>query len=137
MQNYDINPDRYASEDPEAFQKWAMKRNYFIERLRAPEVHWFFYQGLEAIQHGFFFPGVSSLLNGIEASLRVTIAQVNKNEAYVTELSRYKVLSNNLIKNGLDLGMPVDKLAFPGETDFVIAQLGEIDKISKPDKVAL
>ena len=61
---------------------------------------------------------MSSLLNGVEASLRVTIAQVSSEAKAIEELSPYKVLSNNLIQNAAELGMPVDALAFPGEENF-------------------
>lgn len=101
---------------------WAQERNHFIETLCAAEFHWFFVQGLDAIKNEYYVPGVSSLLNGIEASLRVTIAQVSGElaEKPLDELSPYRVLSNNLILNAQELGMPVVALAFPGETDFLV-----------------
>lgn len=117
----------------EHFQKcalWAPARNHFFERLCAAEFHWFFVQGLDAIENGFFIPGVSSLLNGIEASLRVTIAQVSSTGTSIEELSPYRVLSNNLILNASELGMPTYELAFPGESDFD-AKL----KSEKPNRV--
>ena len=98
---------------------WWKERNHFFETLSAAEFHWFFVQGLDAIMNGLFVPGVSSLLNGIEASLRVTIAQVSTDAKTIEELSPYKVLSNTLIVNARDLGLPVEALAFPGETDFL------------------
>lgn len=115
------------------FQKcapWAPARNHFFERLCAAELHWFFVQGLDAIENDFFVPGVSSLLNGIEASLRVTIAQVSDKGAMIEELSPYRVLSNKLILNAAELGMPIKALAFPGESDFE-AKL----KSEKPNRI--
>lgn len=103
------------------FQKcgdWAQERNYFFEWLCAGEFHWFFVQGLDAIKNEFYVPGVSSLLNGIEASLRVTITQISSEDIALPEPSQYKVLSNNLIKQAKELGLPVELLAFPGEDDF-------------------
>lgn len=98
---------------------WALERNHFFETLCAAEFQWFFVQGLDAIKNGLYIPGISSLLNGIEASLRVTIAQVSTTDIIVNELSPYKVLSNPLINNALELGLPVHALAFPGEVDFL------------------
>ena len=90
----------------------------FVERLCGAEVHWFFVQGLQAIRSNLYVPGVCSLLNGIEASLRVTIARATSGGC-IEELSPYRVLSNTLIKSGQQLGMPVEALAFPDEVDFL------------------
>jgi hypothetical protein len=98
--------------------EWAPLRNFFFERLCAAEFHWFFIQGIDAIMNGLYIPGVSSILNGIEASLRMTLAQVTAGEKPVIELSPYRVLSNNLIFNARDMGMPIAVLAFPNEADF-------------------
>ncbi len=111
-------------DDPEALrwlecerEKYQEKAQY-VQRLCAAEMHWFFVQGLQAIQSDLYVPGVCSLLNGIEASLRNTIAQVTAGGG-TEELSPYRVLSNTLIKSGQQLGMPVEALAFPSETDFI------------------
>lgn len=100
---------------------WWKERNYFFETLCAAEFHWFFVQGLDAIRNEYYVPGLSSLLNGIEASLRVTIAQVSgpPDGEPLDGLSPYRVLSNNLIRNGQEIGLPVEALAFPGEVDFL------------------
>lgn len=97
---------------------WAKERNFFLEWLCAAEVHWFFVQGLDAVRNEFIVPGVSSLLNGIEASLRVTIEHVKSQERVPPEPSPYKVLSNNLLLKAEEMGMPINLLAFPGEGDF-------------------
>ena len=111
---------------------WALERNHFFETLCAAEFHWFFVQGLDAIRNEYYVPGVSSLLNGIEASLRVTIAQVSISPkgASLDELSPFRVLSNNLIMNAQEVGMPVEALAFPGEVDFQ-----EKLRTAKPNRV--
>lgn len=111
---------------------WAKERNHFFESLCAAEFHWFFVQGVDAIRNEHYVPGASSLLNGIEASLRVTITQVTgaESEKPIDGLSPYRVLSNNLIVNASDVGMPVNTLAFPGESDFLEKLL-----TSKSDRV--
>ncbi len=102
----------------ELYVEWAPLRNFFFERLCAAEFHWFFIQGVDAIMNGLYVPGVSSLINGLEASLRMTLAQVTTSKHPVREMSPYRVLSNNLIVNARDIGVPVSVLAFPNETDF-------------------
>lgn len=59
-----------------------------------------------------------SFLNGIEASLRITLAQI-ENPKLVEELDPKKLLSNRLLKSARDLGVPVDALAFPLEKNFI------------------
>ena len=130
----DGSQPNHAAHILEHFEKnraWAKERNHFFERLCAAEFHWFFVQGVDAIANGYFVPGVSSMLNGIEASLRVTIAQVSaEGEGTLDELSPYRVLSNNLLLNARDLGMPVEALAFPGEDDFLTKLASE-----KPNRI--
>ena len=126
----DINHAEHIIDQFQKCASWSIERNHFFESLCAAEFHWFFVQGLDAISNGFFVPGVSSLLNGVEASLRVTIAQVSSGEKSVEDISPYKVLSNNLIKNAADLGMPIDALAFPGENDFRVRLSSQ-----KPNKI--
>lgn len=123
------------SDLPEDVRMWltetkanSEKLNHFFEVLAAAEFHWFFIQGLQAIRSRLYVPGVSSLLNGVEASIRVTIAQISGQEP--EELSPYRVLSNSLIRDAEVLGMPVHLLAFPGETDFA-EKLASV----KPNKV--
>ncbi|MBS1629376.1 MAG: hypothetical protein JST27_04895 [Bacteroidetes bacterium] len=94
-------------------------RNFFFERFSAAEFHWFFVQGVDCMFNEFYVPAVSSLLNGIEASLRITISQIQNPRSEFVELTPYKVLSNNLIADARGFGVPVEALAFPNETDFL------------------
>ena len=98
--------------------EWSPLRNFFFERLCAAEFHWFFIQGIDALMNGLYVPAVSSLLNGIEASLRVTIDQINNPNNELLDLSPYKVLSNNLIRDAREIGLPTSSLAFSTESDF-------------------
>lgn len=102
----------------EISREWSFLRNFFFERLCAAEFHWFFVQGIDALLNGLYVPAVSSLLNGIEASLRVTLDQISNPTNELKNLTPYKVLSNSLINNAKNHGMPTDCLAFPGEIDF-------------------
>lgn len=99
--------------------EWSPMRNFFFERLNAAEFHWFFVQGVDCMFNEFYVPAVSSFLNGIEASLRITISQIQNPENEYVELTPYKVLSNNLISDAKELGMPIDSLAFPNEINFL------------------
>lgn len=100
-------------------REWSPLRNFFFERLSAAEFHWFFVQGVDCMFNEFYVPAVSSLLNGIEASLRITISQIQNPQNKSLELNPYKVLSNNLISDAKDLGLPVEALAFPSESNFL------------------
>jgi hypothetical protein len=93
-------------------------RNYFAVTLMNPTFHWFFVQGLQALEQELYIPGVSALLNGIEASIRVTVAQLAEGYDGNLSLSPFQLLSNTLLKRAGELGMPIDALAWPGEADF-------------------
>ncbi len=97
----------------------SVEANFFFEALSAAEFHWFFVQGLAALRAELYLPGVSSLLNGIEASLRVTIHQLTPDPTGGTEPSPYRVFSNVLLSGAREVGLPVEVLAFPDEHDFV------------------
>lgn len=70
------------------------------------------------------------MLNGIEASLRVTLEQLAHNPNDDFELSPYRILSNKLILSASEAGLPVNALALKGEDDF-------LDKLAsaKPNRV--
>lgn len=94
------------------------ERIFFLKHHLGAEVHWFFSQGSEALKQGLILPACSSFIIGIESSLRVTMAQIEK-PALVEELDPTRILSNRLLVAARDAGLPVNKLAFPEETDFI------------------
>ena len=120
FEEFTYNPKDNIAYFFEPIKELSPLKNFFIEHLQAAEFHWFFVQGVDALMNGFYVPAVSSLLNGIEASLRVTISQASNSEHKIIELSSHKVLSNNLIKNAKELGLPTSALAFSNEKDFEI-----------------
>jgi hypothetical protein len=78
-----------------------------------------FRSGHDAYVNELYVPALSSFLNGIEASLRVTLHLINKEaDQDIRDLSPYRVLSNNLISQAEAAGMPVKYLAFNDEEDF-------------------
>lgn len=98
----------------------AQRRSFFCLSLMNPSFHWFFTQGQQALELGLYIPGVSALLNGIEASLRVTMAQLEPD--YLgdkLELSPYQNLSNTLLRKGRDSGLPVELLKLQEDEDFL------------------
>lgn len=94
------------------------ERVFFAEQGLGAEVHWFFTQAVQALRSELYLPACTSFLNGIEASLRVTMSQV-ENPVRVEELDHVKTLSNSLLNSARDAGLPVEALAFPKEDDFL------------------
>lgn len=86
--------------------------------LRTTEFHWHFSQGFKALADELYIPGVLSLLTGIEASLRFTLYQLNSN-TYPFEGDLGSVLSNSLLRQAKDAGIPVSFLALPDEVNFM------------------
>ncbi len=113
-----MNHAEYIERQWAANARWSAEANFFFEALSAAEFQWFFVQGLTAIRTELYLPGVLALLNGIEASIRVTLEQVTGQRKEKFTLPAYKVLSNNLLIAAEVAEMPVGALAFPGENDF-------------------
>ncbi|WP_241606184.1 hypothetical protein [Rosenbergiella epipactidis] len=107
------------------------ERVYFFEQGLGAEVHWFFAQGSEALKAELYLPACTSFLIGIEASIRVTMAQI-ENPIQVTELDPYKILSNKLLLSAHKKGLPVKLLAFQGEDNFI----EKITSTAKPSPYA-
>ena len=84
-------------------------------RIRAAEIHWFFVQGSVCHRQELYFASCTTFLCGIEAALRFTVTQFSGNN----DLSRNQVLSNKLIREADQIGLPIDKLAFSNESDFL------------------
>ena len=115
----------YSPENPRELEEL----NFFVENLCGAEMHWFFIQAVKAMRHELYIPACSCFLNGIEASIRTTIAQLDT-RTDVEKLSPYKLLSNVLLNNARELGMPVELLSFENENNF----LGKL-ATSKPNRV--
>jgi hypothetical protein len=110
--------DDEARDFLESAAKEHAERSFFIEQKLGSEIHWLFTQAAQALKHKLYLPACTSFLNGIEASLRVTLAQIEE-PSRVKELPPEKTLSNRLLKSAVDVGLPVTALAFPGEGDFL------------------
>eukprot|EP00919_Chromeraceae_sp_WS-2016_P001629 GHVR01003907.1.p1 GENE.GHVR01003907.1~~GHVR01003907.1.p1 ORF type:complete len:129 (-),score=3.61 GHVR01003907.1:80-466(-) len=110
----------YITEQNMRYMPFSKERNLFFESLCASEQHWFFVQGHDAYVQGLYVPAISSLLNGIEATLRITLHQIDSKAAGdLSELSPYRVLSNKLISQANELGLQIEYLAFNDENDFL------------------
>lgn len=110
--------DKEIQEYIEIMRKEHQERVFFAEQGLGAEVHWFFTQAVQALNSELYLPACTSFLNGIEASLRVTMAQI-ENPARVEELDPVKILSNRLLKSAHDAGLPVVALTFPEENNFL------------------
>lgn len=91
---------------------------YMVRILQAPEFHWHFAQGIKAIQSKLYIPGVSSILAGIEASIRSTLYWLKTSE-FPLKGDLGPVLSNSLLRKAHEQGLPVELLAFPEEANFI------------------
>ena len=120
-------PADYIMRQWDAQRHFSAEANFFFEALSAAELHWFFVQGLTAIRTELYLPGVSALLNGIEASVRVTMHQIAVDPTGQTEPTPYRVLSNPLLAAAGEAGLPIAALAFPGEESF-------LQKLVRPKK---
>lgn len=113
--------ENLAPKDQPVMLDWGAdykEKIYFAEQDLGPEVHWFFTQALQALKNELYLPACTSFLNGIEASLRITMSQLD-NPVRVAELDPFKILSNKLLKSALDMGLPVEALTFPEEDNFI------------------
>lgn len=110
--------DEEIQEFIEMGRREHQERVFFAEQGLGAEVHWFFTQAVQALKSELYLPACTSFLNGIEASLRVTMTQL-ENPARVEYLDPVKTLSNRLLKSALDAGMPVEALAFPQEVSLL------------------
>ncbi len=101
----------------EEIRKEHEENTFFLQQNLGAEVHWFFHQGLAALKAELYLAACSSFIIGIEASLRITQAQVD-NPSVVDELDPVKTLSNRLLNDAGNNGLPIELLSFSDETDF-------------------
>lgn len=100
------------------FEEESEEKLFFSRQNLGAEVHWFFYQGLQALNYELYLPACTSFLCGIEASLRITMAQI-ENPIRITTLNPRELLSNKLLKEAYKNNLPVETLAFPQEENFI------------------
>lgn len=112
--------DGWTEEDHKAYREALTRRHldqtFFLKALIPSPFHWHFQQASDALENGLFLPGLSGLLNGIEASLRTICCQV-KERTLDGDLGR--VMSNSLLKEAKEVGLKIESLAFPGEKSFL------------------
>lgn len=90
--------------------------DFFMGKSLGPEIHWFFHQGVLALRHRLYLPACTTLLNGIESSLRITHARLDS--PGVGDLELGTTLCNRLLRDLKAKDVPVNLLAFSGEGDF-------------------
>ncbi|WP_372993628.1 hypothetical protein [Sulfitobacter sp.] len=125
--NYElVITDGWTEEDHKAYRAELAQRHLdqtFFTRAFAPSpFHWHFQQASDALQDDLFLPGLSGLLNGIEASLRTICCHV-RGRPLSGDLGR--VMSNSLLNEAKEIGLKVESLAFSDEDGF-------LEKIGRP-----
>jgi hypothetical protein len=112
--------DGWTEEDRKAYLAGVTQRHldqtFFARALAPSPFHWHFQQASDALAVGLFLPGMSGLLNGIEASLRTVCCRV-KGHSLAGNLGR--VMSNPLLKEAREVGLKIENLAFSGEVGFL------------------
>jgi len=101
--------------DSGQIQRKHMERVYFASACAPSPFHWHFQQAYDALICDLYLPGLSGLLNGIEASLRTTITAL-KGLSLGGDLGT--VMHNRLLQSAEEYGMNIQLLAFPSESDF-------------------
>lgn len=111
--------DGWSEEDKAGYiaavQKQHHESTFFVRACAPSPFHWHFQQALDALMSECYLPGVLGLLSGIEASIRTTIAEIER-RPLGGDLG--VVMSNRLIREADARGMAVDALAYPNEADF-------------------
>lgn len=115
-----IFTDGWTEEDHKAHSAELTQRQldeiFFLRAFAPSPFHWHFQQASDALASGLFLPGMSGLLNGIEASLRTFCCRV-KDDSLAGDLGR--VMSNPLLKEAKEVGLKIENLAFLGEEGFL------------------
>lgn len=88
--------------------------SFFVRVLSPSAFHWHFQQAHKAFQQGLTLPGISCLLNGIEASIRVTLTELNGGDLTGDQ---GRMMSNALLLHARSNGLPIELLKL-GESDF-------------------
>lgn len=104
-----------AKDTSEKFKLFASKHNYSW-RLRGAETHWYFIEGAHAFEEGLYLASLLSFFNGIESSIRTILMYVDS--GFDNENLSGKVLSNGLLLDAERIGLNIQCLAFPEESEF-------------------
>jgi hypothetical protein len=91
-------------------------KTFFVQICAPSPYHWIFQQSYDALLDEYYIPGVSGMLNAIEASLRFTISDLDADQGREGDFGA--VLSNALVLRARKIGLDVSILALPGERDF-------------------
>ena len=86
----------------------------YVRELEAAELHWHFQQAEAALAVGLYIPAIITYLAAIENSIRSTLYQLRV-AGYPEDGDLGATLSNRLLRDGYQAGMPVERLALGGE----------------------
>ena len=104
------------------FKKFVSVHNYSFE-IQGAETHWYFIEGAHAYKEELYLASLLAFFNGIESSIRATLMYIN--EGYDKDVLSGKVLSNGLLKDAQKIGLNIEILEFPNESDFHIKLLSK------------
>lgn len=81
------------------------QKTFFLQAFAPSPFHWHFQQAYDALAADLYLPGISGLLNGIEASLRTTVSEI---EGRGTDGDLGTLMSNNsLLRSAETHGMDI------------------------------
>ncbi|GAB3042125.1 hypothetical protein GCM10027155_03180 [Acinetobacter apis] len=89
------------------------KKLFFAQHQLGAEVHWFFIEAVQAMEKNLILLACLGFINGIEASLRSTVAAIEN-----TSIDSNTILNNKLLRKAKKHGLPINYLTFPGEQNF-------------------
>jgi hypothetical protein len=106
-----------AKEEFQAIREGHTRDDKYVQCLGGAEMHWHFIQAEKAAESGLWLPAAITLLAGMENSIRVKLRQRGNGSAE-DDATLPPVLGNRLLREARAFGLPVGRLAFPGESEF-------------------
>lgn len=113
--DYELTKEDGEEDMLEEIKREHLQKDYFGSACAPSPFHWHFQQAYQALAANLYLPGISGLLNGIEASLRTTIVEL---EGRSLRGDLGPVMHNSLLRSAEQHGMDINLLAFPSEADF-------------------
>lgn len=93
----------------------AAEVQFYLDNLRNAELHWIFVEAEESFSRSRYISSSICFIAGIESSIRSTMSRL-QNNGFSDDLG--STLSNSLLRNARDRGLPVHCLIMPSDSDF-------------------
>ncbi len=122
-----IDPTDFSPEDAAVYEMRMarlLEIQHYYEHWITPLIGWFYIQATEAMHSELWLPACTSFLNGIEASLRITLKLKSSNSSQqqlvpLADLNDMATMSNGLLRRAHQEGLPAELLQFPYEQDML------------------